>query len=884
MLFLLPRRLVFGLLFACLSGTAMASIGGPDCNGNAVDDATDISSGTSLDCNANGVPDECDITSGTSLDCNANGAPDECDITSGTSLDCNANGIADACDISSGASLDCNLDEIPDDCEADCNANGIPDDCDLGSGTSLDCNANLLPDECDITSGTSLDCNANGVLDECDITSGTSPDCNANGAPDQCDITSGTSLDCDLTGTPDECDIAAGVTEDCNANTIPDRCDIFLGTSLDCNENLVPDECEADCNANGITDACDISSGASLDCNLDEIPDDCEADCNANGIPDDCDLGSGTSRDCNANFLPDECDISAGTLDCDLNGIPDECEPDCNGNGIVDACDISEGASPDCDRDGVPDECEPDCNGNGISDDCDISSGSSSDSTGNGIPDDCELPEQTLDLQLIATGFSNPTWIGAPRSEPGRLYVTEQFTGLVRIIDNGVVLGTPFLNVSVKISTGAERGLLGLAFHPDYENNGRFFIAYTDLSFNTKVQEFGVSANPNVSNPVPVQTIAVMPQPGPFHNGGCIRFGGDGLLYISNGDGDGQGPGPAQELDSYLGKMLRLDVDTAPPFVPPTNPFVGVPGALEAIWTLGHRNPWRFSFDRETGDMWIADVGAADWEELDFQPAGDPGGRNYGWPCMESAHCLLGFGCVCMDPSLTLPIHEVNHATSFCAIIGGFVYRGNAIPSLQGTYFYADYCTAKVQSLRYDAGVVSHLNDRSTEFDGLVLPSSWGEDSDGELYVLSHTGSVHKVVQGCEDIENYCIAAPNSIGPGAVMSFRGSVSIAANDLTIDASQMPTSEFGIFFYGPYRIEDSFGDGYRCVGLPLRLLPVQQTTPAGTASYVIDNTSPPQPSHQIQVGSQWNFQYWYRDPGGPGGTSFNLTNGLSLTFCP
>jgi glucose/arabinose dehydrogenase len=735
-----------------------------------------------------------------------------------------------------------------------------------------------------LASSVGPDCNGNSIDDATDISSGTSLDCNANGIPDECDIASGTSLDCDLSGTPDECDLASGVALDCNANSIPDRCDVFTGTSLDCNLNFVPDECEPDCNSNGIPDNCDITGGTSLDCNADLVPDECQPDCNGNGIPDDCDISSGTSFDCNGNLILDECDITAGSLDCDLNGVPDDCQADCNGNGTADECDISGGTSLDCDLDGIPDDCEPDCNGNGIADDCDISSGSSSDVTGNGIPDDCEIPQQTLALQPIATGFSNPTWIGAPASEPGRLYVLEQFTGLIHIIDNGVRLPQPFLDVSHRISTGAERGLLGMAFHPDYGNNGRLFVAITDLVFDTRVLEFAVTANPNLADPIQVQTIAVLTQPGAFHNGGCIRFGPDGMLYLANGDGGGTGPGPAQDLDSYLGKMLRLDIDMASPFIPPTNPYVGVPGALEGIWALGHRHPWRFSFDRLTGDMWIADVGAADWEEIDFQPAGAAGGRNYGWPCMEGAHCLLGFGCVCMDPALTMPIHEVSHATAFCAMIGGFVYRGSAIPSLQGTYLYADYCTAKVQSLRYENGLVTHVADRSAELNGLTLPTSFGEDADGELFIVTYVGDVYKIVQSCQDTENFCVGAPNSIGPGAQMGFSGSVSIAANDLVIEASDVPPGEFGIFIYGPFRIQAPFGDGYRCVGSPMRLLPVQQTTPAGTAAYPINNMAPPQPSHQINVGSEWHFQYWYRDPGGPLGSAFNLTNGLSLTFCP
>ncbi len=227
-----------------------------DCNGNGIDDALDISSGTSQDCNGNGIPDECDIASGTEQDCNGNGIPDSCDLSSGTSLDCNNNGVPDECDIASGTSQDCN-------------GNGIPDVCDFIAGTETDCNLNNIPDSCDIANGTAQDCNNNGIPDSCDVSSGTSQDANANGIPDECEP------DCNGNGLPDDFDLLNGLAQDCNNNGIPDSCEIASGAEQDCNGNGIPDSCEGDCNGNGIPDDCDIANGTSLDLNGDGIPDEC---------------------------------------------------------------------------------------------------------------------------------------------------------------------------------------------------------------------------------------------------------------------------------------------------------------------------------------------------------------------------------------------------------------------------------------------------------------------------------------------------------------------------------------------------------------------------------------------------------------------------------
>ena len=267
----------------------------------------------------------------------------------------------------------------------------------------------------------------------------------------------------------------------------------------------------------------------------------------------------------------------------------------------------------------------------------------------------------------------------------------------VEIVDlaTGQILGTPFIDLAV--STGNEQGLLSIAFHPDYTNNGRFFVSRTAGGGNTRVTEHLVTSDPNVGDPAVVQQIVAENQPFSNHNGGQIAFGPDGYLYVALGDGgSANDPGNrSQNGSTNLGKMLRLDVDASAPFVPPSNPFVGNGSVLDTIWATGLRNPWRFSFDRATGDMYIADVGQNAWEEINFQPASSAGGENYGWRCMEGDHCTGLSGCACNSTTLVDPIQEYSHSFG-CSVTGGYVYRGSAIPALQGTYFYAEIGRAHV--------------------------------------------------------------------------------------------------------------------------------------------------------------------------------------------
>jgi len=348
-------------------------------------------------------------------------------------------------------------------------------------------------------------------------------------------------------------------------------------------------------------------------------------------------------------------------------------------------------------------------------------------------------------LQQVASGLSSPLYLTAPPGDLSRLFIVEQ-TGAIRIVKDGTLLGVPFLDISAQVLAGGEQGLLGLAFDPDYATTGRFVVHYTDLAGDTRLSVFQISADPNVANPASQQIILTADQPYPNHNGGQVVFGPDGFLYMGLGDGGSQSDpeGRGQNLSDLLGSILRLDLEGTSYSVPVDNPFVGQAGIRPEIWSFGLRNPWRFSFDRATGDLYIADVGQNQFEEVDVAPAPEGSGRgaNYGWNIMEGSHCLNGDSCD--QDGLTLPEFEYSHAQG-CSITGGYVYRGSAIPNLQGLYFFADYCEGWVRSFRYASGTALELTDWPTLKPGGPI-TSFGEDAAGELYVLSSSGGVFKVV------------------------------------------------------------------------------------------------------------------------------------------
>jgi len=333
---------------------------------------------------------------------------------------------------------------------------------------------------------------------------------------------------------------------------------------------------------------------------------------------------------------------------------------------------------------------------------------------------------------LSASGLVRPVALQPDGS--GRLFVIEKI-GRIRIIENDQLIETPFLDISERVgSTGNEQGLLGLTFHPQYAQNGRFFVNYTDNNGNTVLARFQVSSEPNVADPKSEVKILGVDQPFANHNGGGLAFGPDGYLYAGLGDGGSQGDpfGNAQNTSVLLGKILRLDVDSAEPYaVPADNPFGN------EVWAYGLRNPWRFSFDKLTNDLYIGDVGQNTWEEIDFLPAGSPGGTNFGWNFREGAHDYKGGG----PAGMVDPIAEYSHSEGGCSVTGGYVYRGS-MAEWNGIYLYADYCTGLIWGLiQSDGGWQSQ-----PLFDLDVTITSFGQDAPGELYLLSDNGGVFRLV------------------------------------------------------------------------------------------------------------------------------------------
>ena len=349
-------------------------------------------------------------------------------------------------------------------------------------------------------------------------------------------------------------------------------------------------------------------------------------------------------------------------------------------------------------------------------------------------------------LQQVATGLDFPLFLTAPPGDNSRLFIVEK-DGRIRLVKNGILLGTPFLDISNKVSTGSEQGLLGLAFHPDYASNGRFVVNYTNPSGDTRVSLFRVSNNPDLADPVSETVVLAIDQPYSNHNGGMVAFGPDGKLYVGMGDGGSGGDpqGNGQNRGTLLGKLLRLEISsTGQVSVPADNPFVGQAGARGEIWSTGLRNPWRFSFDRQTGDLYIGDVGQNAHEEIDVFTTQFGRGVNYGWNVMEGDSCYSP-SSGCNRSGLVLPVLDYGHAQG-CSVTGGYVYRGQALPELQGVYFYADYCSGSVRSFRLSGGVASEQREWPELRPGGSIPS-FGEDARGELYVLSADGTVFRVVR-----------------------------------------------------------------------------------------------------------------------------------------
>jgi glucose/arabinose dehydrogenase len=411
-----------------------------------------------------------------------------------------------------------------------------------------------------------------------------------------------------------------------------------------------------------------------------------------------------------------------------------------------------------------------------------------------------------MTLTQLTTAVSSPVHVTNAGDSSGRLFVVEQ-GGYIRIFKNGQILATPFLDVHTLVSTGAEQGLLSVAFHPSYASNGYFYIYYTNnLVFpgDITLARYQVSANPDVADPNSAQILLVVPHPvNANHNGGQLLFGpSDGYLYMGTGDGGSGGdpPNNAQSLDILLGKILRLDVDgtgavpcaqsaPAPYAIPATNPFASTDGCDE-IWAYGVRNPWRFSFDRSTSDLLIGDVGQNAWEEIDYQPASSEGGENYGWRKMEGFHCYNP-PTNCDDGTLTLPILEYDH-NGRCSVTGGFRYRGAAIPGLDGVYVYADFCSGEVWGAQQAA---DGTWTSSLLLDSGYNLSSFGEDQSGEMYAANLGGAIYKLTPVPNPQPVLTNVVPGSViagDPGFTLTVNGSGFVYGSVVRWNGEDRPTA--------------------------------------------------------------------------------------------
>lgn len=353
-----------------------------------------------------------------------------------------------------------------------------------------------------------------------------------------------------------------------------------------------------------------------------------------------------------------------------------------------------------------------------------------------------------IHLQPFVSGLQSPVYLTSALGQSDRVYIVEQ-TGRVLVVGmDGTVRAQPFLDIHQLISTGGERGLLSIAFHPDYARNGVFFVDYTATDGAVTVVRYHVSQNdPYRADPASAQIILRVAHPVSNHNGGLLLFGSDGYLYIGIGDGGSGNSANGQRKNTLLGKILRIDVDHTTSglqyAIPSDNPFANQAGARPEIWAYGLRNPWRFSFDRSTHDLYIGDAGQNQFEEIDYQPAASKGGQNYGWAIYEGNSCYAG-GSACSTGGLTAPIATYGHEDGNCVVVGGYVYRGQKYPSLTGAYFYGDTCSGRMWGFPAAGARDGHVTAQQI-LDTQLSISSFGEDASGELYVVSLDGSISRI-------------------------------------------------------------------------------------------------------------------------------------------
>ena len=378
-----------------------------------------------------------------------------------------------------------------------------------------------------------------------------------------------------------------------------------------------------------------------------------------------------------------------------------------------------------------------------------------------------------IELELVQNGFDAP--VDIVHAGDDRMFIVEQ-DGVIKIMNSDYsVEATPFLDIDPIVASGGERGLLGLAFHPDYDSNGFFFVHYTNNGGTSTVSRFSVTANPNVADPASELIILTQSQPYSNHNAGDIAFGPDGYLYIPFGDG-GSGGDPqdyGQATNSFLGNMLRIDVDNSmigdTYDIPGDNPFIGEAGYLDEIWSIGLRNPWRISFDALTGDLYIGDVGQGSWEEIDMAPFDSQGSENYGWRCYEGNHVYNTSNCGGIpEDSLTWPVFEYNHSGGACSVTGGFVYRGSEFENLNGLYIFTDYCNGVFRGIQQAGG--EWLDYELTGPQGFGW-TTFGENSSLDLFVANSNGNIYKIIDPCAEFVAEITADGSSLTATAGTSY-----------------------------------------------------------------------------------------------------------------
>lgn len=464
----------------------------------------------------------------------------------------------------------------------------------------------------------------------------------------------------------------------------------------------------------------------------------------------------------------------------------------------------------------------------------------------------------------------------------------------IRIIKNGQLLAEPFLDLSSQV---VFQGVGSMAFHPDFAQNGRFFVVQFEHGFINRLVEYRVDfADPDRADPSSAITLlGPEPQAIETHCWNHLQFGPDGMLYMSTGDGLLADPArnPAQDLGVLAGKILRLDVDGPAPYIPIDNPFLGVPGARPEVWAYGLRNPWRFHIDAASELLYIADVGdigLVAHEELNVLPLAMARGANFGWKCREGTLCRNFQGCPFDCVIGVAPAFEFTHAGGRCAIIGGQTYRG-PLPYLAGTHFFAEWCSATIWTTTWDGTQLTPPVDRSAELapglgQRIDLPNAFGSDAAGNMYVLDNVGGeVYRIDEVCGPITSTCVRSLNSSGFDGALSAVGSPSLTTNSLRLVAQGLPANTSGTFFYGFAPILAPLGNGVLCIAPPLyRLQGVVQANAQGRGEFDLDLQELSNPSRPgaVAPGTTAYFQLWFRDPAG-GGAASNTTDALLVPFC-